>query len=60
MRSRSDQRSKFGVLTFWALGTRILKRDGSNSGNMFSKAWLKYGMSISDILRKFEGQGQVT
>ena len=52
--------SKFGVLTFWALGTRIIEPDGSNSDTMFSKAWLRYGMSISGILRKLKGQGQVT
>ena len=60
MRSRSGQRSKFGVLRFWALGTRIIEPDGSNSGKMLSKAWLRYGMSISGILGKLQGQGQVT
>ena len=60
MRSRSGQRSKFGFLTFWALGTRIIVPDGSNSGKMLSEAWSRYGMSISGILRKFHGQGQVT
>ena len=60
MRSRSGQRSKSGVLTFWALGTRIIETDGSNSGKMLSKAWLRYGMSISGILRKLKGQGQIT
>ena len=60
MRSRSGQRSKSGVLTFWALGTRIIEPDGSNSGKMLSKAWVMYGMSISGILRKLKGQGQVT
>ena len=59
-RSRSDQRSKLGVLMFWALGTRIIEPDGSNSGKMLSKVWLRYGMSMSDILRKLQGQGQVT
>ena len=33
--------------------------DGSNSDTMLSKAWLRYGMSISGILRKLQGQGQV-
>ena len=60
MRSRSGQRSKSGVLTFWALGTRIIEPDGSISGKMLSKAWLRYGMSISGMLRKLKGQGQVT
>ena len=60
MRSRSDQRSKFDVLTFWALGTRIIEPDGSNSDKMLSEAWLRYCMSISGILRKLQGQGQVT
>ena len=60
MRSRSGQRPKSGVLTFWTLGTRIIEHDGSNSGKMLSKAWLRYGMSISGILRKLKGQGQVT
>ena len=60
MRSRSGQRSKSGVLTFWALETRIIEPDGSKSGKMLSKAWLRYGMSISGILRKLKGQGQVT
>ena len=32
--------SKSGVLRFWALGTRIIEPDGSNSGKMLSKAWL--------------------
>ena len=40
VRSRSGQRSKFGVLTFWALGTRNIEPDGSNSDTMLSKAWL--------------------
>ena len=35
VRSRSDHRSKSGVLTFWALGTRILDYHNSNSGKMF-------------------------
>ena len=60
VRSRSGQRSKFGVLTFWALETRIIEPDGSNSDTMFSKAWLRYGMSINGTLRKLKGQGQVT
>ena len=60
MRSRSGQRSEFGVLTFWALGTRIMEPDGSNSGKMLLKAWVRYVMSISGILRKLPGQGQVT
>ena len=58
MRSRSGQRSESGVLTFWALGTRIIEPDGSNSGKMLSKAWLRYGMCISVILRKLQGQGK--
>ena len=60
MRSRSGQRSKSGVLRFWALGTRIIEPDGSNSGKMLSKARLRYGMSISSILIKLQSQGQVT
>ena len=60
MRSRSGQRSQFGVLTFWALGTRIMESDGSNSGKMLLKAWSRYGMNINGILRKLQGQGQVT
>ena len=59
MRSRSGQRSKSGVLTFRALGTRIIEPDCSNSGKRFSQAWLRYGMSIGGILRKLQGQGQV-
>ena len=51
--------SKFGVLAFWALGTRIIEPDGSNSGKML-KARLRYGMSLSGILRKLQGQDQVT
>ena len=38
---RSGQRSKSGVLTFWALGTRIIEPDGSNSGKMLSKGMVK-------------------
>ena len=34
------------------MGTRIIEPDGSNSGKMFSEAWLRYGMSMSGILRK--------
>ena len=60
VRSSSVQRSKSCVLTFWALGTRIIEPDGSNSGKMLSETWLRYGMSTSGILRKFKGQGQVT
>ena len=60
MTSRLGQRSKSGVLTFWALWTRIIEPDGSNSDKMLSKAMLRYGMSISGILRKLKGQGQVT
>ena len=56
MRSRSGQKSKLGVLTFWALGTRITVPDDSNSGKMLSKAWLRYVMSIRGILRKLQGQ----
>ena len=37
-----------------------MEPDGSNSGKMLSKAWLRYGMSISGIIRKLKGQGQVT
>ena len=59
MRSKSGQKSKSGVLTFWALGTRVIEHDGLNSGRMLSEAWLRYVMSVSGILRK-RGQGQVT
>ena len=42
------------------LGTRIIEPDGSNSGKMLSKAWLRYGMSISDILtRALMGSGEL-
>ena len=37
-----------------------MEPDDSNSHKMLSKARLRYGMSISGILRKFQGQGQVT
>ena len=60
MRSRSGQRSKSGVSMFWALEKRIIEPDGSNSGKMLSRAWLRYRMSISGILRKLQGQGQAT
>ena len=48
---------RFDVL---GLGTRIIEPVGSNSDTMLSKAWLRYGMSISGKLRKLKGQGQVT
>ena len=52
------QNLRFDVFGPW--GSGIIDPDGSNSGKMFSKAWLRYGMSISGILRKRQGQGQVT
>ena len=58
--SRSDQRSKSGVLTFWTLGTGIIDSHGSISGKMFSYAWLRYAMSKGHTLTKGQDQGQVT
>ena len=55
-------RSKVKIWRFDVLGpgARIIESDGSNSGKMLSKAWLRYCMSISGILRKLQGQDQVT
>ena len=48
------------VLTFGALETGFMNSQYSNQGEMFPYAWIMYAMIIDRILRKGQGQRQVT